>query len=150
MVVFYDRDCGFCAWALAWLLRWDRGHRLRPTPIQGPEGDARLAGMPPDQRLASWHAADAEGHVWSGGAAFTPLLRRLPGGAPLALVTARLPRATERAYAWVAEHRTALARPLTARSTAKARALIAQRAAPRDRTILGPEAATCGLHRQEV
>jgi predicted DCC family thiol-disulfide oxidoreductase YuxK len=131
MVVFYDLDCGFCAWALGWLLRWDRGRRLRPAPIQGPEGDERLAGIPPDRRLDSWHVADPGGHVWSGGAALTEVLRRLPGGAPPAWVTARLPRATERAYAWVAEHRSLLARPLRPRAVARARALIAERAALR-------------------
>ena len=132
MVVFYDRDCGFCAWALARLLRWDRGRALRPTPIQGPEGDVRLAGIPPARRLASWHVAD-DGHVWSGGAALTRVLRRLPGGAAPAWATARLPGVTERAYAWVAAHRTLLARPLTEGAKARARSLIAERAAPEDR-----------------
>jgi predicted DCC family thiol-disulfide oxidoreductase YuxK len=131
MVVFYDRDCGFCAWALGRLLRWDRARRLRPTPIQGPEGEDRLAGIPPARRLDSWHVADADGRVWSGGAALTQVLRRLPGGAPLAWTTARLPRTTERAYAWVAEHRALLARPLRPAAVARARALIAERAALR-------------------
>jgi predicted DCC family thiol-disulfide oxidoreductase YuxK len=150
MVVFYDRDCGFCAWALGWLLRWDRGHRLRPTPIQGPEGEDRLAGIPPARRLASWHAADAAGHVWSGGAALTEVLRRLPGGAAPAWTTARLPRATECAYAWVAAHRTLLARPLRPGASARARALIARRAAPDDRAFLVPQGAACALRPQGV
>ncbi len=150
MVVLYDRDCGFCAWTLAWLLRWDRGRRLRPATIQGPEGAARLAGMSPERRLASWHAVDTTGRVWSGGAALAPVLRRLPGGAPLAAVTARLPRVTERAYAWVAAHRVLLGRPLRPRSKARARKLIAARAAPQDRDSVVPQDATCAVPVQGV
>ena len=56
----------------AWLLRWDRDRRLRPAPIQGAEGAARLAGMSPERRLASWHAVDATGRVWSGGGCVRP------------------------------------------------------------------------------
>jgi predicted DCC family thiol-disulfide oxidoreductase YuxK len=145
MVVLYDRDCGFCAWLLAWLLRWDRGRRLRPAPIQGPEGDARLAGVAPADRLASWHAVDADGRVFSGGAALTEVLRRLPGGSPLARATARVPRLTERAYAFVATNRRTLARPLRLRGVARARASIAARAAPRDRARVLTPAATCAV-----
>ena len=36
-MVLYDADCGFCMWLVATALRWDRGARLRPIPLQRPE-----------------------------------------------------------------------------------------------------------------
>jgi predicted DCC family thiol-disulfide oxidoreductase YuxK len=127
MIVLYDRDCGFCVWTLAWVLRWDRRRRLRPAPIQGPEGDTWLSDMPREERLASWHAVDEGGRVVSGGAALTLLLRRLPGGSVPARLTELAPGATERAYAWVAANRSMLARPLRPRAKARARAVVAER-----------------------
>jgi predicted DCC family thiol-disulfide oxidoreductase YuxK len=129
VIVLYDRDCGFCGWLLAWVLRWDRRRRLRPAPIQGPEGDAWLAHMPVEQRLASWHAVDEDGRVFSAGAAFPHLLRRLPGGSIPARLTELAPGVTERAYAWVAANRATLVRPVGERAKARARALIARREA---------------------
>jgi len=48
------------------------------------------------QRLASWHLATPDGRLHSGGAVFAPLLRLLPGGAPLALAVSAPPGLTER------------------------------------------------------
>jgi predicted DCC family thiol-disulfide oxidoreductase YuxK len=103
--LLYDRDCGFCRWCLGKVLAWDRRRSLRPVAIQSEEANRLLAGMPEDQRLASWHLVDGEGAVRSAGAAFPGLLRLLPGGAPLAALTSRAPRATDRAYRWVAGNR---------------------------------------------
>ena len=78
--------------------------------------------------MASWHLAEpgwwvngAENatnthriRVWSAGAAFSPLFRLLPGGAPLARLTDRFPNATANAYRFVAHHRTAFGKPLPA------------------------------------
>jgi predicted DCC family thiol-disulfide oxidoreductase YuxK len=125
--VLYDRDCGFCRWALAKILRWDRGHRLRPVALQDPEADRLLAGMPEEQRMASWHLVDVDGGVHSGGPAGAPLLRLLPGGRPLAAVLERTPRAAERGYEWVADHRSWFGRPLTERAKRRADALIEER-----------------------
>jgi predicted DCC family thiol-disulfide oxidoreductase YuxK len=102
MLILYDRDCGFCAWTVAWLLRWDRRGALRAATIQGPEGAARLAHLDPDARLASWHIAGPDGRIRSGGAGLAPVLAALPGGRPLAALAARTPHATARAYDWVA------------------------------------------------
>jgi predicted DCC family thiol-disulfide oxidoreductase YuxK len=126
MVVLYDRDCGFCAWMLTGLLRWDRGRRLRPAPIQGAEGDARLAGMTPADRLASWHAVDADGRVFSGGAALTEVLRWLPGGAARPRNRARA--ATDRARLRVRGHQPADPRPSAAATRHRAGARIDRRA----------------------
>ncbi len=108
--VLYDDDCGFCKWTLDKLLAWDRAHRLRPVAIQSAEGDALLAPLQEDERLASWHLVMPSGEIRSGGAAAAPLARLLPGGRPLAALFAAFPRATERAYRWVAEHRSELGR----------------------------------------
>ncbi|HSD23703.1 MAG TPA: DCC1-like thiol-disulfide oxidoreductase family protein [Solirubrobacterales bacterium] len=104
--LLYDRDCGFCRWCLGKVLAWDRRGALRPIAIQSEEADELLAGMPEERRLASWHLIDGDGTVRSAGDAFPGLFRRLPGGAPFAALTARAPRATDRAYRWVAGNRT--------------------------------------------
>jgi predicted DCC family thiol-disulfide oxidoreductase YuxK len=129
MSILYDPDCGFCRVSLALLLRWDRHGRLHPVPLGSEEADAFLAGMPEEQRMASWHlvesgtgaaqspgtgAASPPGAVRSAGAAFPPVFALLPGGRPLARLSARFPRASERAYRLVADHRTLLGRALPA------------------------------------
>jgi predicted DCC family thiol-disulfide oxidoreductase YuxK len=111
LAVLYDSDCGFCKWALDKILAWDRRHRLRPVAIQSEEGGRLLAGIEPDRRLDSWHLV-ADGEVRSAGAAAPGLFEALPGGRPLAGVLRAFPRATERAYRWVAGHRDLLARLL--------------------------------------
>jgi predicted DCC family thiol-disulfide oxidoreductase YuxK len=104
-VLLYDADCGFCRWCLGKVLAWDRRRSLRPLVTQSDGARRLLAGMPEEERLASWHLVDADGAVLSAGAAFPPLFRLLPGGAPLAALAARFPRATDRAYRWVAGNR---------------------------------------------
>jgi predicted DCC family thiol-disulfide oxidoreductase YuxK len=108
--VLYDSDCGFCKWSLDKILAWDRDDRLRPVAIQSPEGQELLAGVPPEKRLDSWHLVEPGGRVSSAGDGAPPLARVLPGGRPLAFVFARFPRATERAYGFVAGHRDWFAR----------------------------------------
>jgi|SRR5262245_9522085 len=103
--LLYDSDCGFCRWSLGKVLAWDRRRSLRPVALQSEEAGRLLAGMPEAERLASWHLVDGEGAVRSAGAAFPVLLRLLPGGATLAALTSRAPRATDRGYRWVAGNR---------------------------------------------
>ena len=98
-LIRYDPDCAFCRACVAVLLRWDRRRRLRPVP---------------GENLDSWQLVLPDGTVRSGGAAFAPLFRLLPGAAPLARLTARFPDAAERAYRWVADHRSVFGRPLPA------------------------------------
>jgi predicted DCC family thiol-disulfide oxidoreductase YuxK len=109
--ILYDPDCGFCRVCVAVVLRWGRRQRLRPVALTSTEGEALLDGMPEDERMASWHLVQGPA-VWSGGAAFSPLFRLLPGGGPLALLTDKLPRAAEAVYRWVADHRTAIGKPI--------------------------------------
>jgi len=110
-IVLYDRDCGFCKWALDKILAWDRHHRLRPVAIQSPEGDRLLAELEPERRLESWHLV-RDGRLRSGGAAAPGLFELLPGGHPLARLLRAFPGLTGRAYRWVAGHRALLARLL--------------------------------------
>jgi predicted DCC family thiol-disulfide oxidoreductase YuxK len=103
--ILYDRSCGFCRRSVERVLRWDRYRRLRPVALQDPEAEELLGGIDERTRMESWHLVDEGGMVYSAGAAFPPLLRRLPGGRPLAWVTAALPGPTERAYRYVARTR---------------------------------------------
>ncbi len=125
--VLYDEDCGFCRWTLAKVLAWDRLGRLRPEPIQSPEGDRLLAGMPEEQRLASWHMLGPDGALRSGGAAIPPLLEMLPRGERLARLAERAPGLLDRVYRWVASHRTLLGKPVTIGARRRADAAVARR-----------------------
>jgi predicted DCC family thiol-disulfide oxidoreductase YuxK len=111
-VVLYDADCGFCKWSLDKLLAWDRRGALRPVAIQSEEGTRLLSSVSVAERLDSWHLVLASGELRSAGAAAAPLASLLPGGRPLALLLDRFPRATERAYRWVATRRDRLGRLL--------------------------------------
>lgn len=79
--VLYDEACGFCRWSAMRLRSWDRRDALRFVPLQSPDADLLLHGLPPGRRSASWHPVEADGRVWSAGAAFPRVLRALPGGA---------------------------------------------------------------------
>jgi predicted DCC family thiol-disulfide oxidoreductase YuxK len=104
-VVLYDRDCGLCTWSAERLRAWDGPReRLRFVPLQAPEADEVLGDMDRERRVASWHVA-AGGRVASAGAAAAPVLRRLPGGRPLAWLAERLPRTTELVYREVTARR---------------------------------------------
>jgi predicted DCC family thiol-disulfide oxidoreductase YuxK len=127
--VLYDEDCGFCRWTLAKVLAWDRAGRLRPEPIQGPEGERLLAGMPEEERLASWHLVGPDGTLRSGGAALPPLLAMLPRGLRLARLAERAPGLLDRGYRWVAGHRTLLGKPVTIGARRRADAAVARRRA---------------------
>ena len=127
-ILLYDRDCGFCRVCTAVVLTWDRRGALRPVALQHPEADRLLVGMPEEDRMASWHLAEDDGRVTSAGAAFAPLLRLLPAGAPLGRLAERFPAAAERGYRWVADRRTPLGRALPDSLKRWADAVIARRA----------------------
>ena len=86
-------------------------------PFQDPEGDALLGDMDPERKVSSWHLV-TEGRLYSAGEAVPPLAELLPAGKPIALLAGRFPRATERAYEWVADHRDQLGRRLGAQACA--------------------------------
>ncbi|HEX4107657.1 MAG TPA: DCC1-like thiol-disulfide oxidoreductase family protein [Solirubrobacteraceae bacterium] len=132
-IVLYDRDCGFCRSCLALLLVWDRAGRLEPLALQDPQAADLLPGLGEQARMASWHAV-ADGQARSGGDAFPPVLRRLPGGQPLAALVASAPGPTAAAYRWIAEHRTGLSRFVPRAVKARADRVIATRVARADPT----------------
>ena len=111
--LLYDRDCGFCRWSLAKVLAWDRRRAVRPVALDSPEAEQALAGIP-------------------AGAAFAPLLRLLPGGSPLAALADRAPTATDRAYRWVAGHRSLWGKLVTERAKRRADERIAERLRDQD------------------
>src|SRR5437588_2900429 len=110
--VLYDRDCGFCRWSLAQLLALDPAGRLRPVPLGTEEANTLLAELTEDERAASWHLVSPDGTRWSAGSAAPPLLRLLRGGRLPAALLDRAPKLTERAYRWVADHRSGFSRTI--------------------------------------
>lgn len=127
--VLYDADCGFCRWSLALLLSTDRRRALRPLALGTPEADELLSDLTPEQREASWHLVAPGGRRESAGAAAPSLLRLLPGGRVPAAALAAAPKLTNRAYHWVAAHRSQLSRALPSGAKRRASARIEQRAA---------------------
>jgi predicted DCC family thiol-disulfide oxidoreductase YuxK len=126
-ILIYDPDCGFCRWSLSWILRADRPRRVVPVPLGSEEANALLSDMAPEQRAASWHLVAPDGPRWSAGAAAPPLLRLLPGGRVPAGLLSAAPGLTERAYRWVADHRSTLGKLIPARSKARADRLVSSR-----------------------
>jgi predicted DCC family thiol-disulfide oxidoreductase YuxK len=112
---------------MAKILRWDRKRALRPVALQDPEADRLLARVPAEERLRSWHLVRPGGAVWSGGAAFIPLGRLLPGGRPLSAVAARFPRVARWGYRLVADNRSGLGKFVTGGATKRADRRIAAR-----------------------
>ena len=111
---------------------------MRPVALQDPEADRLLAGMPDEERMASWHLVTGDGEVRSAGAAFEPLLRELPGGRPFAALAASAPGLTQRAYCVVAGNRTPIGRRLTAGAKRRADERIAARTGSRSASAAGP------------
>jgi predicted DCC family thiol-disulfide oxidoreductase YuxK len=120
-IVLYDRDCGFCIWSLDKILAWDRNGIVCPVAIQSPDGAQLLAAIPEPERLRSWHLALPSGELRSAGAAAAPLVAMLPGGRPLAFLLRRFPRATDRCYRYIADHRGRFARLVGASSSSRLR-----------------------------
>lgn len=127
--VLYDADCGFCRWSLARLLALDKACRLRPVPLGTEEANSLLADLSEEERAASWHLVAPDGERTSGGLAAAPLMRALPGGGLPAAALATAPGLTDRAYRWVADHRSAFSRLIPERSKRRA-----------DQRILGRQA----------
>jgi predicted DCC family thiol-disulfide oxidoreductase YuxK len=110
VIVLYDADCGFCRWAMAWVLRLDRRHLLVAAPIQSPLGSELLSDLSVEERLRAAHAVGEDGRRCSAGAAAAAVLGTLDRTRLLARVFRRWPRTTERLYAAVASRRIALGR----------------------------------------
>lgn len=127
--VVYDGECGVCRWLMAKLLAWDRHRRLRPVPLQDPEAVTICGELSPAQREASWHLLTPDGRLHSAGEAVPSLLRRLPGGAPLAALAAFAQPVTNFAYRTLANRRGALGRLIPPRSAMRAHERLRERQA---------------------
>jgi predicted DCC family thiol-disulfide oxidoreductase YuxK len=125
--VLYDGDCGLCKWMLAGLLVRDRGRRMAPVALQRPEAEQLLADLTPEERMASVHVVSPSGQRFSGGAALPAILRLLPEGSPAAAGLGRFPAVTDRAYRWVADHRSLLSRAIPAAAKQRAGAYVSRR-----------------------
>jgi predicted DCC family thiol-disulfide oxidoreductase YuxK len=125
--VLYDGDCGFCAWALSLLLKWDRGRQLQPLALQRRDADELLGELTPDERMASWHLISPTGERHSGGAAVPELLRVLPGGRTPAAVLLRIPRPIDHGYTWIAQHRSQLSRVVPSAAKNRSRDAVSRR-----------------------
>jgi predicted DCC family thiol-disulfide oxidoreductase YuxK len=73
--------------------------------------------------MASWHLISPAGARYSGGAAVAQVLRLLPSGRIPAAAFTLFPGLTEKAYRWVADHRSQLSRliPTAAKRNARRR-----------------------------
>jgi predicted DCC family thiol-disulfide oxidoreductase YuxK len=101
-------------------LRLDRHGRLRPVALQDPEADLLLSGMPAERRMSSWHFVSDDGRVYSGGDAFAPLLRLVPGGALPARALDAVPALANVGYRAVARRRSFFGPLIPARSKVRA------------------------------
>ncbi len=115
-ILLYDEDCGFCRWSADRIRAWDRHGVLRFEPLQSTWAARLLRAVPLERRAASWHLVESDGRVWSSGAAVPRLMRRLPGGTPIAMLAEAAPGGTDRIYAAVARRRGVLGRLLGRRA----------------------------------
>jgi predicted DCC family thiol-disulfide oxidoreductase YuxK len=123
VIVLYDSDCGFCRWAMAWVVRLDRRDELAAVPIQSSLGSELLVDLDPDDRLATAHAIDDDGRR-SGGAAAVEVLAVIDPTRVLARLARASPRTTNRLYGAVATRRTSLGRFVGRRARQRADRLL--------------------------
>lgn len=103
--MLYDGGCGFCGWAVRFILRHDRHRVFRFAPLDS--DPARL--------LLSWHGLPEDpgsvvvlddGQAFLRSDALLRVLRRLGGGLHLLRLGGALPRPLrDVGYDWVARHR---------------------------------------------
>ena len=125
--VLYDRDCGFCRWSVAQLLRLDHHGALEPVAIQSQIGGELLESVPVELRLESAHAVTASGQVFSGGDAAPVIAAHVSGGRLLRPLAAAFPPLTRAGYDMVAANRATVGRLVSKRSRDAADNLLAER-----------------------
>jgi predicted DCC family thiol-disulfide oxidoreductase YuxK len=110
VIVLYDADCGFCRWAMAWVVKRDHRHVLVPVPIQSPLGCELLLDVVPSERLRWAHVVHDDGARRSGGAAAADVLSVLGPTRVLGRLAHSLPRTTALLYGVVAARRNSFGR----------------------------------------
>ncbi|MEW6324498.1 MAG: DCC1-like thiol-disulfide oxidoreductase family protein [Nitrospirota bacterium] len=107
--VIYDADCRLCESSKQWIDRWARiGRRpLRFLHFEEPEAIRLQPDLEEIGCLAAFRFLDEEGRAWVGERAAVEILKRLPGGRPVARLLALpgMDRIAAAAYRWVAAHR---------------------------------------------
>jgi predicted DCC family thiol-disulfide oxidoreductase YuxK len=127
----YDAECGFCRWAVAKVMVWDRARAIRFVPLQDrAKADRLLSPMDEATRMASWHLVTIEGRVYSAGEGVAPLLRLMPGGGPPARLAAAAQPLTDRVYDFVATRRAMFGRLLPRQARERANERLRRHEAP--------------------
>jgi predicted DCC family thiol-disulfide oxidoreductase YuxK len=114
----------------SWHLIAPTGEPHEAAPGAAAATDADAATAADDSEADSSSAEEASAAVaqrYSAGAALPPLLRLLPAGALPASALAAAPQLTERAYRWVAAHRSLLSKAIPAASKRRASAYVSRR-----------------------
>lgn len=105
-VVLFDGVCKLCNGWAQFVIRHDRGQRIRLATVQSAEGQALLAwaGLPLDR--FDTMATIRDRHYWVRSAAFFEVVRQLPGLWPCLGVLRVVPeRLRDLGYDWVARNR---------------------------------------------
>ena len=129
LAVLFDRECGFCRWSVAWLVRLDHSLALVPVAIQSDRGQRLLESVPEQLRLESAHVVDSEGRLFSGGDAAPVIVAKLRGGQAVAPLFRLAPGLTRAAYRAVAANRQSVGRFVPESSRAHADQVLAARIA---------------------
>jgi len=110
-IVIYDADCRLCETSRRWSERWARKGRspvaLRFLHFEEPDAVRLQPDLDAIGCLNAFRFLDEEGRASIGAAAAVQIMRRLPGGRPLAWLIA-LPgvwKLTVWSYQWIAAHR---------------------------------------------
>jgi predicted DCC family thiol-disulfide oxidoreductase YuxK len=106
-VVLFDGDCGFCRRMVSLLARCDRGGTFATVPASRRHEVAGLPALTDASLTGAMHLVLPDGHVFAGGDAVREILRRLPGGAPVAAILGLPPvrPIVDRGYRLVAANR---------------------------------------------
>jgi predicted DCC family thiol-disulfide oxidoreductase YuxK len=106
-VLFYDAGCPGCRLLARIILAADREGRIRTAPLDSPEADRVLSGMPNRRRFGSYHLVVGD-RVASGASGMGPLLEQASLLRPLGRLVrrSRTARAVAAgAYRFTARHR---------------------------------------------
>lgn len=106
-VLFYDATCPACRLFARLLLAADREGRIRTAPLDSPEAERLLAGMPRDRRFGSYHLVVGD-RVASGASGMGPLLEQASLLRPLGRLVRRsraARAAAATAYRFTSRHR---------------------------------------------
>jgi predicted DCC family thiol-disulfide oxidoreductase YuxK len=111
-VLFYDAGCPGCRLFARIILAADVERRIRTAPLDSPEADRVLGGMPERKRSGSYHLVVGD-RVASGAEGMGPLLEQAGLLRPLGRLVRRSPAAramAAAAYRFAARHRGRIAR----------------------------------------